>query len=469
VNFNSAEYLVFLPVVLLLHGLLSGRERGRHWLLLAASYVFYMSWNWQYASLIAFSTFVDYGLGRAMDASEDERRRRALLVVSLTTNLGLLAVFKYFNFFADSAESALTWLGLDVQVPHHRLLLPVGISFYTFQTLSYTIDLYRRQIEVERSLTRFALFVSFFPQLVAGPIVRASEFLPQLSSPRTVRAEQVRRGVARIFRGLLKKVLVADLLAATLVDPAFADPSSAASLDLVLGLYAYAFQIYADFSGYSDIAIGTALCLGYELPENFNRPYLSRNVREFWTRWHISLSSWLRDYLYIPLGGNRGTKGRTSFNLMTTMVLGGLWHGAAANFLLWGFYHGALLMFSRGADRRAGTHTAPALRVAWERLVCFHLVLGGWLLFRVQSMEQLGEFLSGVAALRGGAEARPAAAALLLLAAAVHLTPRALVDRAQARFADAAPAALQGAVYAGLVLLLCGATLDTSAFIYFQF
>ena len=235
-NFNSAEYLVFLPLVLLLHGLLSGRERGRHWLLLAASYVFYMSWNWQYASLIAFSTFVDFGLGRAMAASENERRRRALLVVSLTTNLGLLAVFKYFNFFADSAGSALAWLGLDVELPHHRLLLPVGISFYTFQTLSYTIDLYRRQIEVERSLTRFALFVSFFPQLVAGPIVRASEFLPQLSSPRTVRAEQVRRGVARIFRGLLKKVLVADLLAATLVDPAFANLESAASLDLVLGL-----------------------------------------------------------------------------------------------------------------------------------------------------------------------------------------------------------------------------------------
>lgn len=206
-NFNSAEYLVFLPLVLLLHGLLSGRERGRHLLLLAASYVFYMSWNWQYASLIAFSTFVDYGLGRAMDASEDARRRRALLIVSLTTNLGLLAVFKYFNFFADSAESALTWIGLDVEVPHHRLLLPVGISFYTFQTLSYTIDLYRREIEVERSLTRFALFVSFFPQLVAGPIVRASEFLPQLSAPRTVRAEQVRRGMARIFRGDRKSVV----------------------------------------------------------------------------------------------------------------------------------------------------------------------------------------------------------------------------------------------------------------------
>jgi alginate O-acetyltransferase complex protein AlgI len=469
VNFNSAEYLVFLPVVLLLHGLLARRERGRHWLLLAASYLFYMSWNWQYASLIAFSTFVDYGLGRAMAASEDGRRRRALLVASLTTNLGLLAVFKYFNFFADSAESALTWVGLDVEVPHHRLLLPVGISFYTFQTLSYTIDLYRRQIEVERSLTRFALFVSFFPQLVAGPIVRASEFLPQLSSPRTVRAEQVRRGVARIFRGLLKKVLIADLLAATLVDPAFANLESAASLDLVLGLYAYAFQIYADFSGYSDIAIGTALCLGYELPENFNRPYLSRNVREFWTRWHISLSSWLRDYLYIPLGGNRGSQRRTSFNLMTTMVLGGLWHGAAANFLLWGAYHGLLLMFSRGADRRAGEHAAPARSVLLERAICFHLVLGGWLLFRVQSMGQLGEWLRGVSDLRPGMDARPAAVLLLAIAAAVHFTPRDLVDRAQGRFSDGFPAPVQGAVYAALVLLLCGATLDTSAFIYFQF
>ncbi|MEO0652627.1 MAG: MBOAT family protein [Planctomycetota bacterium] len=469
-NFNSAEFLLFLPLVLVLHGLLAGGpEKRRHVLLLAASYLFYMSWNWRYAGLIAFSTLVDYQLGRWMAASDDERRRRTLLVTSLCTNLGLLGLFKYFNFFSDSGESLLHLLGLNVSLPHHQLLLPVGISFYTFQTLSYTIDLYRRRIEVERDLTRFALFVSFFPQLVAGPIVRASEFLPQLAEPRSVRAEQVRLGISRMFRGLAKKILFADLLGATLVDPVFADPGAASSIDLALGLYAYAFQIYADFSGYSDIAIGAALCLGYVLPDNFNRPYLSQNVREFWTRWHITLSSWLRDYLYIPLGGNRGTPRRTAINLSLTMLLGGLWHGAAANFVLWGAYHGALLMFARSSDRRAGEQRTALATVFLRRLVCFHLVLFGWLLFRIESLSDLGVYLSNLVAFSGSMAAAPGAVGLLALAALAHFIPRDLVDRAQRRFAGHAPEWLQGAVYAGAIVLFAGATLDTAAFIYFQF
>jgi len=470
VNFNSPEFLIFLPVVLVLHGLLSGGpERRRHGLLLAASYLFYMSWNWRYAGLIAFSTLVDFQLGRSMAASTNEARRKLLLITSLSTNLGLLALFKYFNFFSDSVESVFEYFGVDLALPHHELLLPVGISFYTFQTLSYTIDLYWRRIEVEHDLTRFALFVSFFPQLVAGPIVRASEFLPQLAEPRRVRADQVQLGIARIFRGLAKKILIADLLAASLVDPVFADPAAHGSLDLALGLYAYAFQIYGDFSGYSDIAIGAALCLGYVLPDNFNRPYLSQNVREFWTRWHITLSSWLRDYLYIPLGGNRGSALRTRVNLMLTMLLGGLWHGAAANFIAWGAYHGALLMFARGANRRAGQVVTSGALVWARRLVCFHLVLFGWLLFRVESLSDLGPYLSNLFAFSGESRAHPMAIALLGAAAAAHIVPRDLLDRLQHRLAGDVPAVVQGALYAAAIVLFAGASLDTAAFIYFQF
>ncbi|HKX46709.1 MAG TPA: MBOAT family O-acyltransferase, partial [Planctomycetota bacterium] len=379
-NFDSPEFLVFLPAVVLAYALLAGRLRSRHALLLAASYLFYMSWSWRYAGLIAFSTLLDYAIALRLGREERTRSRHLLLLASLVVNLGLLGLFKYFNFFADSADGLVHWLGLDWELPHHQLLLPVGISFYTFQTLSYTIDVYWRRLEPERDLVRFALFVSFFPQLVAGPIVRAADFLPQLRADRDATAERVRWGLARIFRGLAKKVLVADLLASLAVDRVFAEPEAFGSLGLALALYAYAFQIYADFSGYSDIAIGAAALLGFRIPENFDRPYRARNVREFWTRWHISLSTWLRDYLYIPLGGNRGDKLRTARNLLLTMGLGGLWHGAAWNFVLWGVYHGVLLVLARGIAR--GGAPASAARVWFERAVCFHLVLFGWLLFR---------------------------------------------------------------------------------------
>ena len=468
-SFNSAEYLLFLPLVLLLHGLLEGRQSRRQWLLLVASYGFYMSWNWRYAGLIALSTLVDFWAGKRMSRSQSPVERRLLLLLSLCLNLGLLAIFKYWGFFAGSTESVFELFGSDLALPKHDLLLPVGISFYTFQTLSYTIDLYRRRIEVEPSLTRFALFVSFFPQLVAGPIVRASEFLPQLREERLVRAAQVREGVARIFRGLIKKIVFADILAVALVDPVFASPGDYGSVDLMLGLYAYAFQIYGDFSGYSDIAIGSALCLGYRLPENFNRPYLSQNVREFWTRWHISLSSWLRDYLYIPLGGNRVGPRRTAINLMITMGLGGLWHGAAWNFVLWGVYHGLLLMFARSSDRHADGESDSLAVVFWRRLVCFHLVLGGWLLFRVTSMENLSEFVTSFASFRGGLQASPLAIGVLGLAALAHFFPKDRVDAWQQRGASSTPSWLQGAAYAALIVFFIGATLDTAAFIYFQF
>jgi D-alanyl-lipoteichoic acid acyltransferase DltB (MBOAT superfamily) len=468
VNFNSAEFLLFLPVVLVLAALLSGAPRARHLMLLVASYVFYMAWDWRYAGLIAGSTLIDYAVALKLGRTEDPRARKRLLIASLVVNLGVLGVFKYFNFFVDGAGSVFTLLGLDVALPKHDLLLPVGISFYTFQTLSYTIDVYWRRIAPERDLTRFALFVSFFPQLVAGPIVRAADFLPQIASEtsRATPADRthVREGLARIFRGLFKKIVFADLLASLFVDDVFADPAAYSSLDLLIALYGYAFQIYNDFSGYSDIAIGAALMLGYRFDENFNRPYLSRNVREFWTRWHISLSSWLKDYLYIPLGGNRGN---TTRNLMITMGLGGLWHGAGANFVLWGVYHGLLLVASRTLDRHASPD-APWWILVRDRVLTFHLVLFGWLLFRVSDMEQLGAYLAGLVQFSGGSVVHPAALALLAAAALAHFTTPALVQSVQQRWSRL-PEFLQGAGYAAAIVVLCGVSVDAAVFIYFQF
>jgi D-alanyl-lipoteichoic acid acyltransferase DltB (MBOAT superfamily) len=366
----------------------------------------------------------------------------------------------------DTGGDGLALLGLDITLPHHRLLLPVGISFYTFQTLSYTIDVWRRELPVERDLVRFALFVSFFPQLVAGPIVRAADFLPQLQRPPALDDNRVRAGLVRIFRGLFKKVIFADLLANLGVDAVFANPTGYSTLELLLALYGYAYQIYNDFSGYSDIAIGSAALLGYHIPENFNRPYLSRNVREFWTRWHISLSTWLRDYLYIPLGGNRG---KTTRNLMITMLLGGLWHGAALNFVLWGAYHGILLVFSRGLDRRASEKSvATPLRIAGERTLCFHLVLFGWLLFRTSGWANFTAFTGGLAELDFGMSLDPLYVVVLAAAATVHLYPKQRIESGLERLWRL-PAPVQGALFAALVLFFCGMTLKSPSFIYFQF
>ena len=465
-NFNSPEFLLFLPLVLLAFRASFAHERARDLVLLVASYAFYMSWNWRYAGLIAFSTLIDYGIGLRLASEEGPRRRRALLLVSLVVNLGLLGLFKYYNFFVDLTRDSFALIGTNIQIPHHHLLLPVGISFYTFQTLSYTLDIYKRELEPERDIWKFALFVSFFPQLVAGPIVRASSFLPQLHARPRDDARRFNAGLFRVFRGLFKKVVLADLLANFAVDGVFAHPADFSSVDLVLALYAYSFQIYNDFSGYSDVAIGAAAMLGFEIPANFDRPYLARNVREFWTRWHISLSTWLRDYLYIPLGGNRGSKGRTKFNLMTTMLLGGLWHGAALNFVFWGAYHGLLLIFARATQRRPGRTTL--WRLVRERLVCFHLVAFGWLLFRVSSWRNLLDYLGGVAELSTGTRLHPYFFAVLALAIVCHTWPQRQIERFGERLAGL-PAIVQGALYAGLIVAFSAATIESPAFIYFQF
>ena len=296
--FNSFEFFVFLIFLLPIFYAVCSHSVRRDLLLLIASYIFYMMWYWQYASLILLSTVVDFFIGRAMVASNiTQARKKILLLSSLGVNLGLLAYFKYYNFFAESSKAGLALIGVEIPNVYHDLLLPVGISFYTFQTLSYTIDIYRGNIQREKYFLKFAVFVSFFPQLVAGPIVRARDFLPQLHAKTRLSQENIQRGLWLIFLGLFKKIVVADLLAYLIVDEIFENPASFSSVDLLISLYAYAFQIYCDFSGYTDIAIGIALLMGFQLPINFNRPYISQTPSEFWRRWHISLSSWLRDYL----------------------------------------------------------------------------------------------------------------------------------------------------------------------------
>lgn len=465
-NFNAPEFLFFFPAVVILFALVFRNTTARNLLFLGSSYLFYMSWNWKYAGLIALSTLVDYGVGLALDRRSRQRERRALVGVSLLVNLGLLGFFKYQGFAASSLVEGATFLGLDLSIARYDILLPVGISFYTFQTLSYTLDLYRRAIPVERSLLRFAVFVSFFPQLVAGPIVRAKEFLPQLRAEPVVNKDRVLRGFSLIFRGLIKKVLIADLLAGLAVDAVFANPSSFSSWDLVVALYGYTFQIYYDFSGYSDIAIGAALVLGFELPENFRRPYLSQNVREFWTRWHISLSSWLRDYLYVALGGNRRGSFRVRVNLFLTMLLGGLWHGAAWNFLLWGGYHGILLIIAgRSADRAPDRRGLDRI---WRQLATFHLVVLGWLLFRVSGMADFSSYVGGILSGTSGTQLSPLYYLILGIGALVHVLPREGSERTLTWVARS-PVAIQAGVYVVLLLVLCGATMGAPSFIYFQF
>lgn len=465
-NFNSAEFMLFLPVVLILYSLVLERARRRELLLIGASYFFYMSWNWKYAGLLAFSTVVDYTVGVFLRRETRPAMRKWILAVSLTSNLGLLAIFKYYNFFVDLTVPAIGFLGWDLSFLRHELLLPVGISFYTFQTMSYTIDLYRGEQVFERDFIKFAVFVSFFPQLVAGPIVRARQFLPQLHTVPPVTVDRFHDGLLLVFRGLFKKIVLADLLATLAVDKVFADPSAFSSWDLLFALYGYAFQIYNDFSGYSDIAIGVAKMFGYELTVNFNRPYLSQNMREFWTRWHISLSTWLRDYLYISLGGNRAPPFRVRVNLMITMLLGGLWHGAALHFVLWGAYHGVLLMVTRMLPKDEGPVSIASM--VQKQILCFHLVAFGWLLFRVQDLDNFMEYIRGLAHLSFGTQFSGVFYLVLGLAVFLHVVPRSYVEGVAGWFTER-PVSLQAAVYAGLLMVYCGLTLEAPSFIYFQF
>ena len=396
--FNSLEYLVFFAIVAPAYFLLP--QRFRWTLLLAASLWFYMAWRADYVILIIASIALDYVCSNSMGRTENPVARNAYLMVSICGNLGLLFAFKYFNFFNSSLRVLFHYYDLPYEIPRMDVVLPVGISFYTFQTMSYTIDVYRRKIQPERHLGYFALFVSFFPQLVAGPIERASNLLPQLKQRHTLDFARINEGLRQALWGFFKKVVVADRLAAY-VDAVYNDVPDHTGLQFVLATYFFAFQIYCDFSGYSDIAIGSAKILGIRLSSNFAHPYFAKSTVEFWRRWHISLSSWLRDYLYISLGGNRWGVGRTYFNISITMLLGGLWHGANWTFLLWGALQGFLLIVSRLKQPYVGALHERLGLPAWIREplqvgLTFHLSCLSWVIFRANSVSDAFHILRNV-------------------------------------------------------------------------
>lgn len=399
--FNSWVFVAFLLLVLPVYYYLSHRWQNRF--LLVASYVFYGWWDWRFLSLLAFSTVLDYVVALLLEREASPRKRRLLLGCSILGNLGLLGFFKYFNFFVDTAVLALEQAGWHPNRPLLNVVLPVGISFYTFQTLSYTIDVYRRQQKACHDFIGFALFVTYFPQLVAGPIERASRLLPQILAPRRVGQAQWNSGAQLLLWGYVKKVAVADSLA-PFVENAFRAPEEASGLMLWLALYCFALQIYCDFSGYTDIARGVSRLMGIDLMENFKQPYLARNITEFWRRWHISLSTWLRDYLYIPLGGNRRGAIAQYRNLMITMLLGGLWHGADWTFVLWGGLHGVYLAAHKfiTRNRRIGIEPPPAglrdgMKYALNVLVTFHLVCLTWVFFRADNISTAFRYLRQMA------------------------------------------------------------------------
>ena len=394
--FNSLVFFVFFAVVYGLYRVLP--HRSQNILLLVSSYVFYGWWDWRFLSLIFLSTLIDYGTGLAIGSARPDqvRRRKMALWISVLSNLGILGFFKYFNFFEENLVLLLQGIGITTPIRHLNIILPVGISFYTFQTMSYTLDIYRRQMEPTRSFLNFATFVSFFPQLVAGPIERASALLPQIETSRKITREGVGDGCWLILWGLFKKCVIADNLA-VIVEQSFG-VEMATGAESLMALYAFAFQIFCDFSGYSDIARGLAKLMGIELMVNFNNPYFALNPKDFWSRWHISLSSWLRDYLYIPLGGSRKGPRRTYINLGLTMLLGGLWHGAAWTFVAWGAFHGlVLVIYHAWADRFSPKGTVDSGRLLWlRRIGMFHLVCVGWLFFRAESMGQVGGMLRAI-------------------------------------------------------------------------
>jgi len=398
--FNSYQFALFFATLLPVYWLLCTRPRIQNLLLLTAGYYFYACWNPKFLSLLIVSTIMDYACGLWVDRVEDPRRRRGVVALSMALNLGMLGYFKYFNFFAESLQSFLARLGVSIPLGQLEVVLPIGISFYTFQSMSYVIDVYRRQIKPTRNLIEFATFVSFFPHLVAGPIMRPTTLLPQVASRRRFNLNQFYSGSYLIFWGLFKKVVVADNLA-LIVNDLFGRWRTLDGGLAILAIYAFAFQIYADFSGYTDIARGVAKCLGFELTLNFKLPYFATSPKDFWERWHISLSHWLRDYLYISSGGNRGGTLRTYRNLVLTMILGGLWHGAAGTFVIWGLYQGLLLVLHRLATPwlERIQPTDPIDRACWTGLrivVTFHLVCFGWLIFRSQSIDQITGLLAAI-------------------------------------------------------------------------
>jgi D-alanyl-lipoteichoic acid acyltransferase DltB (MBOAT superfamily) len=454
--------------------------------LLILSYYFYASWNWRYLPLIFGSSTVDFFLARAIAREDRPHARRAMLALTAALNLGFLGFFKYWNFALENVRlltslvSGAVASGGAVASADDALkvlLPPVGISFFTFESMSYVIDVHRGELAPHKSYLRYLLFVAFFPHLVAGPIVRPRDLLPQLENQPSLTQSMGSEALFLIAVGLVKKLVISDQLAQNLVDRVFERPENFSALEVLSGVYGYAVQIYCDFSGYTDIAIGSALLLGVRFPKNFDAPYQATNLADFWRRWHISLSTWLRDYLYIPLGGNRAGPWGTYRNLMITMVLGGLWHGASWTFVFWGFLHGLGLGVTRAWERRGGGRGARGGREerglagrAVRVVLTFHYVCLAWIFFRAPTFKQATLILKQIATLTTfHPNLPPVVVGLLALGLAAHYVPRATYERLQAGF-SALPAAAQGALLFAVAIVLHEAASTTAVpFVYFQF
>lgn len=491
--FPTLDFGLFFLIVFAVSWELRERLELRKVFLLGASYFFYGYWDWRFMGLLAASSTINYLAGRWIARGHSERQRKWVLGVAVALNLGILGVFKYYGFFLDSLADLMVAIEFERDLPFLEIILPVGISFFTFQGISYIVDVYRRDVEPVDSIVDLFLYISFFPQLVAGPIVRAAHFLPQLRQEPRLDRKLVALGVVLILLGLFKKMVVANYLATELVDQVFFDPTAYSAPDLLLGVYAYAVQIYCDFSGYSDIAIGVAALLGYRFKWNFNQPYRAASLQEFWRRWHISLSTWLRDYLYKPLGGSKGSAAKTYRNLVLTMFLGGVWHGAAWTFVFWGLLHGGALAVERalralkpapakdvlavdygggsiGLILGAGDAGRQMLSRALGVLITFHVVCLGWILFRSESFELAQAYLAGLA--RWGDPTQfltPFLVGMVSLSLACHFLPTETVERTAERIEGCGAITLGLILGLGILLIEMVAPEGVAPFIYFQF
>lgn len=469
--FPTLDFGVFFLVVFAVAWGLRSHLTGRKLFLVVASYFFYGYWDWRFCFLLAVSSLINYTAGMALARWEgDERMRKWVVGIAVALNLVILGWFKYYGFFIQSLNDMLISAGLERELPLFEIILPVGISFFTFQGISYVVDVYRRVIPATPSLLNLLLYISFFPQLVAGPIVRAQIFLPQIEAPPRPDRIFASLGAVLVVVGLFKKVVIANYLATEMVDIVFYDPFFYGTVDLLLAVWGYAVQIYCDFSAYSDIAIGVALLLGFRFQKNFNQPYRAISIQDFWRRWHISLSSWLRDYLYIPLGGSRVGPVKTYRNLLITMLLGGIWHGAAWTFVVWGALHGVGLALERASGWARRAESASLFGKAIAVVLVFHFVCLAWIFFRSTDFEYAWTYLVNLTDLGAPSEfARPFIIGLIVIGMSFHFVPHDTVERT-GRLLARVPLVLTGAI-AGLAIALIDALgpEGVAPFIYFQF
>jgi len=472
--FPTTDFAIFFAVAFTGNWLLNPYPRLWKLFMVAASYVFYSWWDWRFVFLLAAVTAIAQVGAVVVQRCEDERRRRLAMVASVTALLGLLGWFKYYGFMAVNVDNLFHTIGTGRLVPLLAVTLPVGVSFFTFMALSYVVDVYRRKLEPAHGLD-VAVYLSFFPHLVAGPIVRGEELLPQIRRRRDPAAIDFGRAAWLVAAGLFKKVVISSYVDSAIVTPVFSAPHQHSALEILFATYGFAVQIYADFSGYTDIAIGLAMFLGFRFPQNFDRPYTARSLQDFWRRWHMTLSRWLRDYLYIPLGGGRGSRWQVARNIMVTMILGGLWHGAAWTFVAWGAIHGSgqVAGHLRRSHRQArGLDPLPngTLRVIVQRLVTFHIVCLGWIFFRADSFSTATTLIGRLFTAWGRAPlVTPLVVITVVGAVALQYLPAILGGRVQGGFARQ-PWVVQGAIL-GVVLLVI-TTLGpqgVAPFIYYKF